>query len=226
MKTLIKKLIAFLTGTIIFVILPLIAWWIFNIESYFSNIERLLYVGSMIIMNILVIIMVPNQGGSVGTGEKLMKKHKISLLALQILPLAIVFLSPIFDRNNIFTFGEHEWIRIVWIIFVIIGFTIMNWSVYALGKQFSTDVTIQKDHELITTGPYKTVRHPRYSGIIVFFLWIAGVFNALISVVIVAILSGFLIRRIHDEEKIMKSEFQNKRKNYTKKTWKLIPFVR
>jgi hypothetical protein len=57
--------------------------------------------------------MVPNQGGSVGTGEKLMKKHKISLLALQILPLAIVFLSPIFDRNNIFTFGEHEWIRIV-----------------------------------------------------------------------------------------------------------------
>ena len=58
----------------------------------------------MIVMSILVVILIPNEGKSVGEGEKIMKKHKISLLALQIIPLAIIIFSPIFDRNNIYTF--------------------------------------------------------------------------------------------------------------------------
>ncbi|MEI6672807.1 MAG: hypothetical protein WCL02_05795 [bacterium] len=87
-----KKLIAFLTGTMIFVILPLIARGIINLESYFSNTERLLYIISMMVMNILVVLLIPNQGKSIGKGEKLVKKHKFSLLALQILPLCVVLL--------------------------------------------------------------------------------------------------------------------------------------
>ena len=221
-----KKINSFFIGIIIFVVLPLIAWWIADWEWYFSNTERMLYSIVMIVMSILVVILIPNEGKSVGEGEKIMKKHKISLLALQIIPLAIIIFSPIFDRNNIYTFWEHEWIRILGIVFVVIGFVIMNWSAYALGKQFSTDVTIQKEHELITTGPYKRIRHPRYLGILLFFLWIIWVFNALISIILVAILSGFLIWRVYDEEKIMKKAFTHKREIYTKKSWKLLPFVR
>jgi protein-S-isoprenylcysteine O-methyltransferase Ste14 len=116
----------------------------------------------MILMSILVVIVIPNQGKSVGEGEKMMKRHKISLRALQIIPLCIILVSPIFDRNQLFPFGQYERIRIVGIIGVIIGFIIMNWSAYTLGKQFSTDVTIQKNHEVISTGPYKRIRHPRY----------------------------------------------------------------
>jgi len=220
-----KQLIAFFTGIIIFVILPLITRWIYNLEWYFSSTERLLYVIVMIIMSVLVVLLVPNQGKGVGEGEKLIKRHKISLRALQIIPLCIILVSPIFDRNHIFPLGEYEWIRIVGIIFVIIGFILMNWSAYTLGKQFSIDVTIQKEHELITTGPYTRIRHPRYIGTILFFLWVAGVFNALISIIIVIILSGVLIWRVIDEEKIMKNEFKDKREIYTGKSWKLIPFI-
>lgn len=220
-----KKLITFLTGTMIFVILPLITRGITDLESYFSNTERLLYIVSMLIMNILVVLLIPHQGKSVGKGEKLIKKHKISLLALQILPLCIVLLSPIFDRYQIYTFGEYERVRILGIVCVIIGFIVMNWSVYVLGKQFSTDVTIQKNHELITTGPYTRIRHPRYLGIILFFVWIAWVFNTVISVVLVMILCGFLVRRVYDEEKIMKTEFKDKREIYVKKSWKIVPFI-
>ena len=99
-----------------------------------------------------------------------MKKHKISLRALQIIPVCILIVSPIFDRSQTFSLGEYERIRILGVIFVVLGFVLMNWSAYILGKQFSTDVTIQKEHELITTGPYKRIRHPRYLGIIIFFL--------------------------------------------------------
>lgn len=220
-----KKSLSFLTGTLIFVLLPMIAWWIFNLEIYFSNTERLLYIIIMTIMNILVVVLIPNEGKGVWEGEQLIKKHKISLRALQIIPVCILIISPIFDRSQILTLGEHERIRILGIIFVVLGFVLMNWSAYILGKQFSTDVTIQKDHDLITTGPYKRIRHPRYLGIIIFFLWVAWVFNALISILIIIILSGFLIWRVYDEEKIMKKEFKNKREAYTKKSWKLVPFI-
>lgn len=225
MKKIFKKVITFFTWILIFVLLPLIAWWIVDWAWYFSNTEHLLYTIIMIVMSILVVILIPNEGKSVGEGEKMMKRHKISLLALQIIPLSIIIFSPIFDRYDIYTFWAYEWIRIVGIIFVVIGFIIMNWSAYALGKQFSTDVTIQKNHELITTGPYKRIRHPRYIGTIVFFLWVAGVFNAILWIVIVIILSGFLIWRVVDEEKMMKTEFKDKRALYVKKSWKLIPFI-
>lgn len=221
-----KKLLSFLTGTLIFIVLPMIAWWIFNLEIYFNNIERLLYIIVMMIMNILVIAMIPNEGKGVWEGEKLMKKHKISLRALQIIPVCILIVSPIFDRSQTFSLGEYERIRILGVIFVVLGFVLMNWSAYILGKQFSTDVTIQKEHELIITGPYRRIRHPRYLGIIIFFLWVAWVFNSLISVFLIVILGGFLIRRIYDEEKIMKKEFTKKREIYTKKSRKLLPFIR
>jgi protein-S-isoprenylcysteine O-methyltransferase Ste14 len=47
-----------------------------------------------------------------------------------------------------------------------------------MGKQFTFEVSVQKDHKLITTFPYNIVRHPSY--IAQFFVWI-GMFTALAS---------------------------------------------
>lgn len=224
-KTISKKIIAFCIGTIIFVLLPIIARSVQDIRWYLSNIERLLYIIIMVIANILVVIIIPNQGKGVGEGEKPMKRHRISLLALQIIPLLILIISPISDRHQIYILGEHEWIRTIGIAFVVIGFIIMNWSAYILDKQFSTDVTIQKEHTLITSGPYKSIRHPRYLGIIVFFLGVAWVFHTILWGLLVLVLSGFLLWRIYDEEKIMEKTFKKQWEIYTKKTWKLFPYI-
>jgi protein-S-isoprenylcysteine O-methyltransferase Ste14 len=47
----------------------------------------------------------------------------------------------------------------------------------------------------------------------------------LFSVALIVILCGFLVRRIYDEEKIMKIEFQKVWDTYTQKTWKLLPYI-
>ncbi|KAH7882116.1 hypothetical protein F5I97DRAFT_406836 [Phlebopus sp. FC_14] len=36
------------------------------------------------------------------------------------------------------------------------------WCFRALGQQFTHQLTLRKDHQLITTGPYNIVRHPGY----------------------------------------------------------------
>ena len=38
------------------------------------------------------------------------------------------------------------------------------WAIVTLGRFFTVDVTIEKDHELVERGPFRLVRHPSYTG--------------------------------------------------------------
>ena len=94
-----------------------------------------------------------------------------------------------------------------------------------LAKQFSIEVTLQNDHQLIQSGPYKFIRHPRYLGILTFFVGISLTFRSLLGVFIVIALVGVLIWRIFAEEKLMRQAFGKEWEEYQSKTWRLIPFV-
>ena len=49
-------------------------------------------------------------------------------------------------------------------ILVVLGAAIRYWCFREMGRYFTFDVTILKNHKLITTGPYGIVRHPSYTG--------------------------------------------------------------
>lgn len=101
----------------------------------------------------------------------------------------------------------------------------MNWSEASLGKQFSIQVTVQENHQLVTDGPYRFLRHPRYLGIIMFNLGIALVYRSWMAMILVAALTLVLLWRIHDEESLMHQEFGADWDVYARKSWHLIPFV-
>ncbi|KAK7453409.1 hypothetical protein VKT23_011674 [Stygiomarasmius scandens] len=57
---------------------------------------------------------------------------------------------------------------------MIIAGGLLRWYCYrALGKMFTYEVSVQHNHQLITTGPYTVVRHPAYAGV---WMIIAGIF--------------------------------------------------
>ena len=95
----------------------------------------------------------------------------------------------------------------------------------ALAKQFSIEVTLQIDHKLIQSGPYKVIRHPRYLGILVFFTGISLTFRSLLGIMLVMVLAAVLVWRVFAEEKMMHQEFGKEWEAYRAKTWRLIPYL-
>ena len=111
-------------------------------------------------------------------------------------------------------------------IIFLVGYIFMVWAPLHLGKQFSWLVTVQEEHELITDGPFRYMRHPRYSGIILWIFGVALIFLSIAGLVLAVLMSALMLLRIPKEEKMLHEEFGEKWEEYCKTTAKkLIPCV-
>jgi len=61
-------------------------------------------------------------------------------------------------------------IRAVALTVLVLGLIVRWWAVITLGKFFTVDVATHADHTLIDSGPFRFVRHPSYTGLILAFL--------------------------------------------------------
>ena len=64
------------------------------------------------------------------------------------------------------------WIRWAGFVLALAAAALLTWTHHVLGKNYSPKLEIREQHRLITTGPYRWVRHPMYGAI---FFWTAGV---------------------------------------------------
>lgn len=99
-------------------------------------------------------------------------------------------------------------------------------AVMQLGRFFTTNVAIQQEHRLIQEGPYRWLRHPAYTGLLIA-LFAAGVamgdFIALASLLIPTVWA--FSRRIEIEERMLLAEFGNVYADFCQATWRLLPWV-
>jgi protein-S-isoprenylcysteine O-methyltransferase len=104
------------------------------------------------------------------------------------------------------------------------GLLLRNWSVRTLGKFFRTTVIVQDDHQLITTGPYRYLRNPSYTGAILMFAGIGLAQGNAFSLLamLVASLLGYGVR-IRAEDAALRSRFGETYDAYKRRTWALIP---
>ncbi|MHB1769735.1 MAG: methyltransferase family protein [Minisyncoccota bacterium] len=139
------------------------------------------------------------------------------------LSLAFAFLAPQFridsDSLNVLLFTSG--IILIWA-----GIVFRLWSIQTLGKYFRTVVLIQDDHELITSGPYRYLRHPSYTGSMISVLGVGlalGNWMSLLSILLTVFI-GYRWR-IHVEEIALGKRFGAAYAAYRKKTWNLILFI-
>jgi protein-S-isoprenylcysteine O-methyltransferase Ste14 len=104
-----------------------------------------------------------------------------------------------------------------------IAFTV--WARLHLGANWSSEVSVKQDHELVQSGPYAIVRHPIYTGLALAFLGTAiaiGEWRAVIAFV-VAVASFWY--KLSIEERVMRETFGAAYDDYARKVRALVPFL-
>ena len=114
----------------------------------------------------------------------------------------------------------------------------------ALGRHFTFELSLRKDHKLVTDGPYAVVRHPSYTALIMVTVgtllcltgqgsWLAesGILSTLIGRLLVVMWAAevawipiVMILRVGTEDEILRKEFKDEWETWSRRTpYKLIP---
>jgi protein-S-isoprenylcysteine O-methyltransferase Ste14 len=140
------------------------------------------------------------------------------LLGVRELPWAAVLGTRLWPRSFL--------IYCVGFAILIAGLAFAVWARVHLGRNWSGAVTVKEDHELIRTGPYGTVRHPIYTGILAAVIGTvicSGTLRAVLGLVIIA---AALLRKLRKEEEFMREVFPGQYQKYCEEVPGLIPFTR
>jgi protein-S-isoprenylcysteine O-methyltransferase Ste14 len=105
------------------------------------------------------------------------------------------------------------------------GLFLEIWARRALGRNWSGEISIKVEHQLIRSGPYKRLRHPIYTGLLAMYVGAAVVTGTWLAMIGVA-LAGFAYwRKIRLEEKNLDVAFGAEYDAYRRETWALVPGV-
>lgn len=111
-------------------------------------------------------------------------------------------------------------------VIALLGLVLRYAAIHILGQSFRTTIEIDKDQPVVQTGPYRYIRHPSYSGIVLFFVG-----YGLVSQNLVCLIASFVLpitalaHRITVEEAALVDELGPRYEEYRARTKKLIPFV-
>lgn len=110
---------------------------------------------------------------------------------------------------------------------LLVGGLALRWyAILTLGRLFTVDVAIQADHTLVETGPYRYVRHPSYTGMLVAFLGVGVYFGNWLSIAALAVPIFLVVMiRIRVEEAALLTTFGVAYSDYCRRTKRLIPGV-
>lgn len=92
-------------------------------------------------------------------------------------------------------------------IFVLVGLGFTCWARYHLGRNWSGLVTTKIGHQLVTSGPYRLVRHPIYTGIVIAVFASALAVNSWFSLLGAVIWASTYIIKLNHEEKLLQRQF-------------------
>jgi len=104
----------------------------------------------------------------------------------------------------------------------------LSWTARrALGKQWRIEAGLNADHELITSGPYRILRHPIYTSMLCTLLGTGVLITPwwLLLISIAAFVAGTEIR-VHVEDSLLGSHFGGRFQDYKQNVPAYIPFLR
>ncbi|HTB62541.1 MAG TPA: isoprenylcysteine carboxylmethyltransferase family protein [Opitutales bacterium] len=106
------------------------------------------------------------------------------------------------------------------------GIAFAIWARVTLGRNWSANPTIKEGHELITQGPYRFVRHPIYTGLLLAMFGTFFLQNGLLRDLLFCLFIVFGLRtKSLIEEKFMFQTFPQSYPDYCRRTKAIIPYI-
>ncbi|HTX90430.1 MAG TPA: isoprenylcysteine carboxylmethyltransferase family protein [Anaerolineales bacterium] len=109
---------------------------------------------------------------------------------------------------------------------MLIGMALRYWAVFTLGASFRTTIETDRDQKVVSSGPYRLIRHPSYAGwLLICFGYGFAMQNwlSLLAAVLFPLIA--LLYRIRVEEKALAASLGAEYVEFQKRTKKLIPWV-
>lgn len=142
--------------------------------------------------------------------------------AWQVAALVVALGSPFWvDALDLPTWVWPIGIGIAWA-----GIALRLWAVSTLGSQFSRVVGVEAGAHVEQGGPYRYVRHPSYSAVLLAFAGIGAAQANVLSVIgaVVCILVGY-VARIRVEEGVLEADLGDDYRQYAATRARLVPGV-
>ena len=219
----------FVSTLLLYLGLPLVGWGLDDLPGFFSLRQRLDYALLVAALGLAVgyqaIESPEGIRGSRGQEGKLVARQHVIRIAVELLLAGGLIFAAFADRRGIGVMPELRAARVAGLGLFGVGCGLVFWSGVALGRLYSPDVTLQQDHHLVTGGPYRLVRHPRYLGAILLGFGLALVFRSWIGLILACTFVALILARVRDEEALMHREFGPEWEAYCEHSWRLIPFA-
>jgi protein-S-isoprenylcysteine O-methyltransferase Ste14 len=140
---------------------------------------------------------------------------------LAILVFLLVFHSRFFRGHGS---TSNPWLEGVGTAIFVLGLALAVWARLYLGRNWGMPMSRKADPELVTTGPYRTIRHPIYSGIILAAIG-TTIAVSLYWLAAVVFMGAYFSYSAVMEERYMAEQFPGTYPQYKRSTKMLIPHV-
>ncbi len=165
-------------------------------------------------------------GGTIARREE--GASLVALRAVVTLPLLAAIVTYVINPRWMAwsAFNAPDWLRLAGVALGIVSIPSVYWVLASLGKNVSETVLTKPNHELVTAGPYRWIRHPLYATGLTLLLAV-GLMAANVVLLLFAVLAAILIRYvvIPREEAALERRFGDEYRRYTMRTRRLLPRV-
>ena len=159
-----------------------------------------------------------------GTGEEDPVEKRSFLLILAALS-GTIMTAYFVGEMKVFE-QATPWLKAFGVLFFAGGVFLRYWGILHLKAQFTRHVTVRKGDGIVSTGPYRKLRHPLYTGLLLITLGMSLFFQSIGAAVFGGALVGWaLAKRMDGEEAMLLKEFGEEYREWMKRRARLIPFI-
>jgi len=170
---------------------------------------------------------VTSLGRHIGAPSAYDKTQRVIVIVLSAVSVPVLVVAPAWEYAHfagpIPRDGPLAWTGLA---LFATGIVLQTGAMWALYGMYTVRLGVQPGHHLVTSGPYRLVRHPGYLSYLVSMTGIGLALGSLVGLGLAILVVPFILWRIQHEEEMLSAEFGEEYRTYIQRTkWRLMPLV-